>query len=407
MSARSGERGAALVVTLIFAAAMAAAAVAFLETRRSDALALRAQVQAVEAEALLRAALLETAALLANRTNRQQIPPQLQFDFGAAQVTVRIVPESAKVDLNAAEEPLLQALPVALGLGSDEAKVVAQTILDWRDENSERRTAGAESRDYDLGRQGASGAANRPLASTAELRYLPPVDPALWARLEPLVTIYSGVPTPNQLKAAPPVRRAMAIARGLSGQKDRTSSDTTGTDGVTRDGGSSSGLGRSTGTGGSSYGSGTTGGLGGPSSGLGAGGSGFGNRNGLGGSSGLGSAGTGGLGSGSGGPGGAGGLGTTDAGGTASGLGGATPGTSLGSAGATAETEGQARGNTSEDSGGAQSLALVVRFPNGYEAAAKAVIGLRPSTGGGTNANAAPFLVLDWAPVLRPQGAPS
>jgi hypothetical protein len=42
---------------------------------------------------------------------------------------------------------------------------------------------------------------------------------------------------------------------------------------------------------------------------------------------------------------------------------------------------------------------LDVRFPNGYEAAAKAVIAL--------NANGAgeqPFTVLSWAPILRERG---
>lgn len=408
MSARSGERGAALVVTLIFAAAMAAAAVAFLEARRSDSLALRAQVQAVEAETLLRAALLETGTLLANRTNRQQIPPQLQFAFGDARVTVQIEPENAKVDLNSAEEPLLQALSVALGLSSDAAKAVAEAILDWRDENSERRPYGAESRDYDRARQGSSGAANRPLASTAELRYLPPVDPALWARLEPLVTIYTGAPTPNPLKASPPVRRALAIARGLSGQKDRMGAGTAGS-GATSDGGSAMGSQGGLSTGGSGFGAGGSG-----SGGLGSGSS------------------TGGLSGGSGGLGGSGGSGLSSGGGLGgrgSGLGGSSglgaglsstvPGTSLGGGTQTADTgQGQAgNANANADSGGPQNLSLTVRFPNGYEAGARAVIAVRPQGGGGgaaasrgnssSSASAPPFAVLDWAPVLRPSAAPS
>ena len=43
------ERGAALVLVLVFTTAMAAAAVAFIAGRHSDALTLRGQLQSVEA----------------------------------------------------------------------------------------------------------------------------------------------------------------------------------------------------------------------------------------------------------------------------------------------------------------------------------------------------------------------
>ena len=49
---------------------MAAAAVAFLAGRQTDALALRGQLQAVEAQAMLEAALQETVAVLDNRESR-------------------------------------------------------------------------------------------------------------------------------------------------------------------------------------------------------------------------------------------------------------------------------------------------------------------------------------------------
>ena len=63
------------MVTLIFTTAMAAAAVAFLAGRQTDALTLRGQLQAVEAQAMLEAALQQTVALLVNRKPRQRVPP--------------------------------------------------------------------------------------------------------------------------------------------------------------------------------------------------------------------------------------------------------------------------------------------------------------------------------------------
>ena len=48
-----------------------------------------------------------------------------------------------------------------------------------------------------------------------------------------------------------------------------------------------------------------------------------------------------------------------------------------------------------DDTAGAQSLFLDVRFPNGYEAAAKAVVAFS-AAGGGQE----PFVVLDWTPIV-------
>jgi hypothetical protein len=47
-----------------------------------------------------------------------------------------------------------------------------------------------------------------------------------------------------------------------------------------------------------------------------------------------------------------------------------------------------------------QTLLLDVRFANGYEAAAKAVVGLDTGAGG---ADQPPFVVLGWTPVVRPR----
>jgi general secretion pathway protein K len=332
MRGRRGERGAALVVTLVFAAAMSAAAVAFLETRRNDRLAFYAQAQAVEAEAMLDAALQQTAALIANRSERQIIPGKLSWTFGDAQVEVLIESEAGKIDLNTAEEALLQGLPLALGLEDDRAAAFAQTILDWRDENSEKSNQGAEDRDYDREEHGSSGAGDRPFAHPAELRYLPAVDGTVWTRLAPLVTVYSGNAGPDQTKAPEPVRRAMAIARGLApasadeteptSDRERTSEDEAPDPQASRP------------------------------------------------------------------------VGTTEG----PGLGQGQPGLSGSDAAEGGDEDAGEAGTETSEAAGVHAVFLDVRFPNGYEAAARAVIGL----GGGAQ-DARAFTVLDWTPVLREQ----
>ena len=70
---------------------------------------------------------------------------------------VRIERETGKIDLNAAEDPMLRALPLALGLDEDRAAALADAIQDWRDDNQLKRERGAEDRDYAAGRPGHSG----------------------------------------------------------------------------------------------------------------------------------------------------------------------------------------------------------------------------------------------------------
>ena len=220
--------------------------------------------------------------------------------------------------------------------------------MDWRDDNQLKRASGAEDRDYRSGWSGTSGAADRPFASPAELRYLPAVDGAIWALLAPLVTVYSGEAEPDARQAPEPVVRALQIARGLA--KSKASDDESKAEDGTqskRDG---------------SPGEATAGRL----------------------------------------------------------QGGAAQASTLSSLERTEQRTGSAMGSDrsqqteadagdtnsrgaggegAEDTSRPRTVWLDVRFPNGYEAAAKAVIAL--------NANGAgeqPFTVLSWAPILRERG---
>jgi hypothetical protein len=66
--------------------------------------------------------------------------------------------------------------------------------------------------------------------------------------------------------------------------------------------------------------------------------------------------------------------------------------------GAAAAEEAQDAGTATEEAAGAHAVFLDVRFPNGYEAAARAVIGFGQAGG-----SAPPFTELDWTPMLREQ----
>jgi general secretion pathway protein K len=340
------ERGAALVLVLVFTTAMAAAAVAFLAGRQTDALTLRGQLQSVEADAMLNAALQETVAVLANRTPRQVVPPQLQWTVDNVVITVRIEPESGKVDLNKAPDSLLRALPMALGADEKRAQAVAAAVQDWRDKDQKRRDGGAEDSDYRSGSSVARGSPDRPMANPAELLYLQGIDRSVWAALQPYVTVYSGSASPDAKEASPAVRKAMQIARGLArdepktdaGDQEEQSSDRTAGDSEAV---AANRVGRSA-----------------TDSSTGA---------------------------------------TAARSRFAS-----TPGQdSSGSADRElgASTDSDTGGGGDEGTESATTVRLDVRFPNGYEAAAKAVIAMS-----GTGSEGPPYTVLSWTPVLRAQG---
>ena len=379
MSGRPSERGAALVVTLIFVAAMAAAAVAFIAGRQTDALALRGQLQGVEAQAMLEAALQQTVTVLNNRENGQRVPPQLTWQFGDVAVRVQLVSENGKVDLNKAEKPLLQGLAEAVGLDTDAAQAVADSVLDWRDENKTKLAHGAEGRDYRRGEHGSSGTADRPFSHPTELRYVLPVDAVTWDLLAPFVTVYSGEAEPDTNKAAPQVRKAMGLAQELA-QSDAQNTRTE----------SGSGSGQSGSGDGSTQSSGLSSGSGDPSSGSSSfrsRGSGFSDSSS---SSSLSS--TTGRSS---------GLSSSTTAGKLSGS--PTQGSTLSKLESPSERQ---RRDTAANAGGAaagaddisgvQTVVLDVRFANGYEAAAKAVIVLSQDDSEGD-----PFTVLDWTPIVR------
>jgi general secretion pathway protein K len=132
-----------------------------------------------------------------------------QWAFGEAQVVVRIVDEQGKVDLNMAGADLIAALLRTLGSDGREATQVAGAILDWRDADELTQPAGgAEAPAYAEAGRGY-GPANTPMESVAEVEQVLGMTPALYARLAPLVTVYSGLAMPAPAFAPAQVLAAM------------------------------------------------------------------------------------------------------------------------------------------------------------------------------------------------------
>jgi len=132
---------------------------------------------------------------------RESQPPNRRFALDATPLTcgigsdgttltIAVQDEAGKVDLNISGEPLLRALVLGLGLSAGEAAVGA--ILDYRDEDDDRRLSGAERAEY-LAAGRSHGPRNGPFLAVEELASVLGITQADADRLRPFVTIHSGL----------------------------------------------------------------------------------------------------------------------------------------------------------------------------------------------------------------------
>jgi general secretion pathway protein K len=132
------------------------------------------------------------------------------LEYGEGAVVVRIFDEDAKVDLNAAPPELLEGLLRLVGLEQEQAETLADRIVDFRDDDDEPEPNGAEDPDYEAAGR-TYGAIDRPLAIEAELRGVLGMSDALYRRLRPFVTVYSGA------EGVDPSRASLEVLRAIPG----------------------------------------------------------------------------------------------------------------------------------------------------------------------------------------------
>ena len=217
-------RGAALILVLWLTALLAALIGAFAMTARTEYLQGRTLGSGLVAAQAARAGL-EYAA------TRVSVPdPQLQWlpdgrpyrwRLGGVEIEVRIVDESGKVDLNAAEPASLSALMRVAGAEPAQADALAAAIVDWRDvDDLTQAQGGAEDPQYAAA--GLDwGAKDAPFETVAEVEQVLGMTPALYARLAPHLTIFSGLPMADPRFATPEVLQSMGIdpANVLAGRE--------------------------------------------------------------------------------------------------------------------------------------------------------------------------------------------
>ena len=154
-----------------------------------------------------------------------------RFDFEGQKIEVRVLDESAKVDINVAAPDLLIGLMRALGVDDARAAALAGAILDWRDsDNLLTVPGGAEDPQYAAAKL-PYGAKDRPFETLSELRQVLGMDEALYLKLRTYLTVYTGQARPDAQFAAAPVLQALGLppdqVTQILGQRDQAQSGQT------------------------------------------------------------------------------------------------------------------------------------------------------------------------------------
>jgi general secretion pathway protein K len=198
--------------------------------------ALGARTEALQGRALARSAAARYAAeagvevaamhLQGADGDARWVPDGRPIDFGYAghQLQVRVVDESAKIDLNVAPPELLVGLMQALGVDFERARRIAGAIQDWRDgDDLLNPEGGAEDPQYAAAKL-PYGAKDRPFETLSELRLVLGMDPILFEKMRPHLTVWSGLARPNPAFASAPVLQAMGMgpeqAAGVVAQRE-------------------------------------------------------------------------------------------------------------------------------------------------------------------------------------------
>lgn len=118
------------------------------------------------------------------------------FEFDGAQVQVELTDESGLIDINTADDALLQGLFASVGVPADQAVALSDAIQDWRDPDDMPRPQGAELNEYKAAGM-AYAPRNAPFQTVGEVQQVLGMNYDLFEKIESAITIYGGGVQPN------------------------------------------------------------------------------------------------------------------------------------------------------------------------------------------------------------------
>ncbi len=134
------------------------------------------------------------------------------YQVGRNRVEIHVLDEAGKVDLNTASPELLTRLALAAGAEPVRAVSLGAAIADYRDPDNLVHAGGAEDGDYASAGK-PYGAKDAPFETVAEVQRVLGMDFALYQKLAPALTVYSGE-DPNPAFATSLVLQAIGYEQG-------------------------------------------------------------------------------------------------------------------------------------------------------------------------------------------------
>jgi general secretion pathway protein K len=200
----SRQRGIALLVVLWACTLLAILLGGFATLARTESIQTRYLSSRVQlrylAEAGVMRALAECASPSGGRWVGDGRPYILRID--GRDVDIRIYDELGKVDVNAADPPLLQRLFVAAGENEASAARLAANILESR-EPADAKVLGVQGPGGSAEAGLSSGPLRREFETPEQLQMVPGMTPALYRKVASAITVWSGRPQPAPALASP------------------------------------------------------------------------------------------------------------------------------------------------------------------------------------------------------------
>jgi len=208
------QRGVALLVVLWACTLLAILVGGYAVLARTEGLQARYQFAQTQAHYAAEAGVMRAIYALQDPQTEQRWVPDgrsYPFAFDGAKVSISIISETGKVDLNAASPDVLQNLFRAAGMSDMDAQSLTRNIVDWRSfsysppgtvPNATYANAGL---DY--------GPRHGPFGSVEELQMVLGMNPKVYRAVASQVTLWSGRPTPDP-NTAPPL--ALAAVPGMT-----------------------------------------------------------------------------------------------------------------------------------------------------------------------------------------------
>ncbi|HWU76108.1 MAG TPA: type II secretion system protein GspK [Rhodanobacter sp.] len=196
---RASQRGVALLLVLWACTLLAILLGGYAALARTEGLQARYQFAQTQAHYAAEAGLMRAIYGLQDPQVKQRWIGDgraYTFRYDGARVVIHATDEGGKVDLNTATPEVLQNLFQAAGQPPAQAEQLATHVVDWRNPPTIASQGDAQRAAYAAA--GLSyGPRNGPFASIGEAQLVLGMTPALYRRIEPVLTIWSGNTSPN------------------------------------------------------------------------------------------------------------------------------------------------------------------------------------------------------------------